>query len=81
MDLDPYTSAPAPETYSPGRFWKADKDDDRHTLTHHIPEMHRIWAQARGGQLTDDVKWFLDGWEREVLERLSGTEPTKGAER
>jgi hypothetical protein len=79
MDLDPYRSAPAPEAYSPRRFWKVDEDDDRHT--HHIPEMHHIWAQARGGQLTDDEKWFLDRWEREVLERPSGTKPTKGAER
>jgi hypothetical protein len=43
--------------------------------------MRRIWAQARGGQLTDDEKWFMNRWEHEVLERLSGTEPTKGAER
>jgi hypothetical protein len=59
MDLDPYRSASAPEAYSAGRFWKADKDD-RHT--HHIPEMRRIRAQARGGHLTDDEKWSLDRW-------------------
>jgi hypothetical protein len=60
---------------------KEDEDDDRHTLAHEIPEMRRIWARAGGGQLTDDEREFLDGWECEVSERLSGTEPTKGAER